>query len=147
MKKQTSFNRTGSSSPCSLSYPGGGKGKQRDIGHLPKTNKIAMAKKIILFDYFPRVAASQYGNRPTIKFLSIHHVPTLISSLENFHVTSLSIQMPNKINLSLDHRFSANVFQNPQFISSFSTKILHSQQQTSKIKSYMKPKSQLFQEQ
>lgn len=44
----TSLDRTESSGRCSLSYPGGGKGKQRDIGHLPTTNKIAMTKKITL---------------------------------------------------------------------------------------------------
>lgn len=51
--EQTSFNKAKSSGLCSLSYPGGGNGKQRDIARLPTANKIVMVKKIIFLDHFP----------------------------------------------------------------------------------------------
>lgn len=78
--EQTSFNKAKSSGLCSLSYPGGGNAKQRDIARLPTENKIIMAKKIIFSDRFPYIVVFQSGNGPAIIFLSMQHDPTLISS-------------------------------------------------------------------
>lgn len=78
----TFFNKSGSSVLAFFSYPGGGNAKQRDIAQNAGIQKANIFDKQKSLNYFP-VALFQERNEPVTMLLSMHHVPTFISSFNN----------------------------------------------------------------
>lgn len=113
MNRITLFSESSSSNLAFFSQPGGGNGKQRDIAQYTKMSKLVTTQNQKCFSYFP-AELFRKGNEPETMLLSMHHVPTFISS---FNITSSTFVPPARtkfethqipVNFSFERRRDSN---------------------------------------